>query len=161
MLIQERKTFFLQRLFSCVTTRAQWVLDTRLLPDIFFHSRPDSVLKIVGNRVNCYVSYYPKCLVLPHILGIPNILDKPNNSGNTKYWVYPTSLDISGRDSIHTTSKREIISQIPQIPECEEGTRIYNQSNISTLLPYLNPPTTQLFFQYPTQTRPILKNAKN
>ena len=152
MLIQERKTFFLQRLFSCVTTRAQWVHDTRLLPDIFFHCRPDSVLKIVGNRVNCFVIYYPKCRVLPYVLGIPSILNKPNSSGNTKYRVYPTSLGISGRDSILTTSKKEIISKIPQIPECEEGTRIYNQLNISTLLPYLNPPATQLFFN--TQPKP-------
>ena len=118
----------------------------------FFHPLPDSVLKIVGYRVTCYVSYYPKCRVLPHILGIPNILDKPNSSGNTKYWVYPTSLGILGRDSILTTSKKEIISKIPQIPECEEGTWIYNQSNISTLLPYLNPLATQLFFN--TQPKP-------
>ena len=47
-LTQERKTFFLQRLFSCVTTRAQWVLDTRLLPDIFFITDPIQFWKSLG-----------------------------------------------------------------------------------------------------------------
>ena len=124
MLTQERKTFFLHRLFSCVTTRAQWVLDTRLLPDIFFHSRPDSVLKIVGNRVNCFVIYYPKCRVLPYVLGIPSIflispiVQETQNIGYTQHhWVFQVETPYSRPPKKRLYPKYLKFLSVKKVPE--------------------------------------------
>ena len=68
VLTQERKTFFLQRLFSCVTTRAQWVLNSRLLLDIFFIPYPIQFWKSLGiGYLLCQLSKHLKGQLWPRV----------------------------------------------------------------------------------------------
>ena len=79
------------------------------------------------------VGYYPIYRVYPTFWKSPIVRETQNIGYTQHHWVFQV------KDSILTTSKKEIISKIPQIPEREEGIRIYTQSNISTLLPDPDP----------------------
>ena len=57
----------------------------RLLPDIFFDTRPSLILKIIGYRVTWNIGYFPLFQVIPNILGLPwNSRDKYSPFFNTR-----------------------------------------------------------------------------
>ena len=78
----ELKTGLENRAQSILVHSAQRVPEPDPLPGIFFDTRPDSVLKIIGQRVTRNIGYYPKYLVLPDISGKPEVL------GITRYLEY-------------------------------------------------------------------------
>ena len=48
-------------------------MSARLLPDIFFDTRPSLILKIIWYRVTWNIGYFPLFQVIPNILGLPEI----------------------------------------------------------------------------------------